>query len=51
VDITAIRATSDRWMTAVRAGRPQDAAATFTTDAILRIGDMVAIEPVFASRD
>lgn len=40
-DIAAIRATSDRWTTAVRAGRPQDAAATFTTDAILRIGDTI----------
>ena len=41
VDIAAIRATSDRWVTAVRAGRPQEAAATFTTDAILRIGDTI----------
>ncbi len=37
-DIAAIRATSDRWFTAVRAGRWADAAATFTTDAVLRFG-------------
>jgi uncharacterized protein (TIGR02246 family) len=37
-DIAAIRATSDRWVTAVRAGRSEDAAATFTTDAVLRFG-------------
>ena len=35
VDIAAIRATSDRWMAAVRAGRAEDAAATFTEDATL----------------
>lgn len=40
-DIAAIRATSDRWMAAVRAGRWEDAAATFTSDAILRIADRV----------
>jgi len=40
-DIAAIRATSDRWVTAVRAGRWQDAAATFTTDAVLRFGAAV----------
>lgn len=34
-DITAIRATSERWMAAVRAGRWEDAAATFTEDATL----------------
>jgi len=34
-DIAAIRATSDRWMAAVRAGRAEDAAATFTEDATL----------------
>lgn len=40
-DIVAIRATSDRWLTAVRAGRWEDAAATFTTDAVLRFGAAV----------
>jgi uncharacterized protein (TIGR02246 family) len=40
-DIAAIRATSDRWMAAVRARRWEDAAATFTTDAVLRFGDAV----------
>lgn len=34
-DIAAIRATSDRWMAAVRARRWADAAATFTEDATL----------------
>jgi enamine deaminase RidA (YjgF/YER057c/UK114 family)/ketosteroid isomerase-like protein len=37
-DIAAIRATSDRWLTAVRTGRWEDAAMTFTTDAVLRFG-------------
>ena len=40
-DIAAIRATSDRWVTAVRAGRWADAAATFTADAILRFSGAV----------
>jgi uncharacterized protein (TIGR02246 family) len=34
-DIASIRATSDRWMTAVRTGRWDDAAALFTEDAVL----------------
>lgn len=34
-DIAAIRATSERWMSAVRARRWDDAAATFTEDATL----------------
>ena len=34
-DIAAIRATSDRWMAAVHAGRWDDAAATYTADAIV----------------
>jgi uncharacterized protein (TIGR02246 family) len=38
-DLAAIRATSDRWVTAVRAGRWEDAASTFTEDAILRFPD------------
>lgn len=38
-DVAAIRATSDRWVTAVRAGRAKDVAATFTEDAILRFPD------------
>jgi uncharacterized protein (TIGR02246 family) len=38
-DIAAIRATSERWVTAVRAGRWEDAAATFTEDAILTFPD------------
>lgn len=38
-DIAAIRATTDRWVNAVRAGRWDDAAATFTEDAILRFPD------------
>ncbi len=38
-DIAAIRATSERWQAAVRAGRWQDAASTFTEDAILRFPD------------
>jgi len=33
-DVTAIRATSERWLTAVRAGRWDDAAATYTDDAV-----------------
>ena len=36
-DIAAIRATSDRWMAAVRAGRWEDAAATFMEDATLLV--------------
>ena len=35
-DIAAIRSTSERWVTAVRDGRWGDAAATYTSDAILR---------------
>jgi uncharacterized protein (TIGR02246 family) len=38
-EVTAIRATSDRWVTAVRAGQWEDAAATFTEDAVLRFPD------------
>lgn len=38
-DIAAIRATSERWQTAVRAGDWEAAAATFTPDAILRFPD------------
>jgi uncharacterized protein (TIGR02246 family) len=34
-DIAAIRATSARWLAAVQAGRWEDAAATYTDDAIL----------------
>ncbi len=34
-DIAAIRATSARWLAAVRAGNWDDAAATYTDDAIL----------------
>jgi ketosteroid isomerase-like protein len=37
-DIVAIKATSERWVIAVRDRRWEDAAATFTTDAILRFG-------------
>jgi uncharacterized protein (TIGR02246 family) len=37
--IAAIRATTDRWVAAVRAGRWEDAAATFTEDAILQFPD------------
>lgn len=40
-DIAAIRATTDRWVTAVRAGKWEDAAATFTEDAVLRFADTV----------
>lgn len=40
-DIAAIRATTARWETAVRAGKWDDAAATFTTDAVLRFADTV----------
>jgi uncharacterized protein (TIGR02246 family) len=36
-DVTAIRATTDRWTAAVRAGKWDDAAALFTTDATLWI--------------
>ena len=36
-DSAAIRATTDRWLTAVRAGKWDDAAATFTEDATLWI--------------
>src|SRR5688500_9881026 len=36
-DIAAIRATTDRWIAAVRAGRWDDAVATFTPDATLWI--------------
>lgn len=35
-DIAAIRATSDRWVAGVRAGRWEDVAATFTEDAVLQ---------------
>ena len=38
-DMAAIRATSDRWVAAVRAGRWEDAAATFTEDGILWFPD------------
>ena len=38
-DIEAIRDTTDRWVSAVRAGRWEDAAATFADDAILRFPD------------
>ena len=38
-DIAAIRATSERWQTAVRAGNWEAAAATFTEDAILQFPD------------
>jgi uncharacterized protein (TIGR02246 family) len=34
-DLAAIRATSDRWLTAVRHGRWDDATATYTADATL----------------
>jgi uncharacterized protein (TIGR02246 family) len=40
-DIAAIRATTDRWEAAVRAGHWDDAAATFTEDAVLRFADTV----------
>src|SRR5688572_32326308 len=36
-DLVAIRATTDRWISAVRAGKWDDAAATFTPDATLWI--------------
>ena len=36
-DIAAIRATTDRWVTAVHAGRWKDATATYTDDAVLWI--------------
>jgi uncharacterized protein (TIGR02246 family) len=36
-DLVAIRATTDRWVSAVRAGKWDDAAATFTPDATLWI--------------
>jgi|CXWL01.1.fsa_nt_gi uncharacterized protein (TIGR02246 family) len=35
-DVAAIRATSERWITGVRAGRWEDVAATFTEDAVLQ---------------
>jgi uncharacterized protein (TIGR02246 family) len=35
-DILAIRATSERWKSAVRAGRWEEVAATFTKDAVLQ---------------
>jgi hypothetical protein len=35
-DIAAIRQTSDRWLSAVRAGQWGDAAATYTENAIRR---------------
>lgn len=38
-DIAAIRATSERWTAAVRAGRWEDAAATYTEDAIVWFPD------------
>ena len=38
-DIAAIRATTERWQTAVRSGNWEDAAAIFTEDAILRFPD------------
>lgn len=38
-DIAAIRATTERWQNAVRAGDWEAAAATFTQDAILRFPD------------
>jgi uncharacterized protein (TIGR02246 family) len=34
-DLAAIRSTTDRWVAAVRAGQWQEAASTFTEDAIL----------------
>ena len=40
-DIAAITATTDRWVTAMRAGKWEDAAATFANDAILRFPDAV----------
>ena len=40
-DIAAIRATTDRWVSAMRAGRWDDAAATFTPDATLWIAGTV----------
>lgn len=40
-DIAAIRATTDRWEAAVRAGHWEAAAATFTEDAVLRFADTV----------
>ena len=38
-DVAAIRATSQRWLAAVRQGRWEEAAATYTGDAILWFGD------------
>lgn len=35
-DLAAIRATSERWVAGVRAGRWEDVAATFTEDAVLQ---------------
>lgn len=40
-DIAAIKATTARWEAAVRAGNWDDAAATFTEDAVLRFADTV----------
>jgi uncharacterized protein (TIGR02246 family) len=37
-DVAAIRSTTDRWVMAMRAGKWEDAAATFTEDAVLRFG-------------
>lgn len=53
-DIAAIRATTDRWTSAVRGGKWDDAAATFTPDATLWIGGIafsgrVAIREFHAS--
>ncbi|MDP2321982.1 MAG: nuclear transport factor 2 family protein [Acidobacteriota bacterium] len=39
--MAAIRATTDRWEAAVRAGNWEDAAATFTEDAVLRFANTV----------
>jgi uncharacterized protein (TIGR02246 family) len=53
-DIAAIRATTDRWLSAVRSGRWDDAAATFTPDATVWIAGVaysgrVAIREFHAS--
>jgi uncharacterized protein (TIGR02246 family) len=42
-DIAQIRATSERWESAVRAGQWEDAAATFTEDAVLRFPNAVYV--------
>jgi uncharacterized protein (TIGR02246 family) len=42
-DIAGIRATSERWQAAARAGRWEDVAATFTENAVLRFPDIAYV--------